>query len=54
MQKGQKRIKSEKVRVRVRDLNILASIRGEIQMSTRCTAPNKRAYKRKQKHTLSY
>ena len=41
--------------VKPRDLNILASIRGEVKMNTTCTTPNKRAYKRKPKHkNLAY
>lgn len=37
-----------------RDGNILLSMRGEINMNTRCTTPNKRAYTRKTKHKISY
>jgi hypothetical protein len=36
--------------VKPRDLNILASVRGEIKMNTTCNTPNKRAYSRKSKH----
>lgn len=45
----QKNVKSNKV-VKQRDPMIIASLRGEIKMNTTCTTPNKRAYKRKQKH----
>ena len=37
--------------VKQRDLNVLAAIRGEINMSTSCTTPNKRVYSRKSKHS---
>jgi hypothetical protein len=33
-----------------RDLNILMSMKGEINLNTRCSTPNKKAYKRKFKH----
>lgn len=36
-----------------RDGNILLSLRGEINMNTRCTTPNKRTYTRKTKHKNS-
>jgi len=33
-----------------RDFNILSAIKREINLSTKCTTPNKKAYNRKKKH----
>lgn len=33
-----------------RDINIIKCAQGELNLSTRCTTPNKRAYRRKEKH----
>ena len=33
-----------------RDGNILLAMKGEINMTTRCTTPNKKRYTRKSKH----
>ena len=46
----QSQVKDTRI-VKPRDLNVLAAIRGEINMSTVCTTPNKRAYSRKSKHS---
>lgn len=34
-----------------RDVNILKCATGELNLGTRCTAPNKKIYRRKEKHS---
>lgn len=33
-----------------RDFNMLLAAKGEINLSTKCTTPNKKAYNKKKKH----
>lgn len=50
MTKRKQKLKAEKPTVG-RDLNILKAAQGEINLGTRCTAPNKKIYRRKEKHS---